>query len=38
MSSITEEYYTELKDNSSTDHFIMTAIIGDGMYLHQALQ
>jgi len=33
-----EEYCIKLKDNSSTDRFIMTAIIGDVMYLHQALQ
>jgi len=38
MSCITEEYCNKLKDNCSTDHFIMTAIIGDIMYLHQALQ
>jgi len=38
MSSITREYCTELKDNSNTDHFIMTATIVDIMYLHQTLQ
>ena len=38
MSSIKGNHCTELKDSSSADHFIMTAIIGDVMYLHQALQ
>ena len=38
MSSITEDQCTDSKDDSSSEHLIMSAIIGDVMYLHQAMQ
>ena len=38
MSSITGNQCTEIKDDSSAEHLIISTIIGDVMYLHQAMQ
>ena len=38
MNGIMENQRANLADDSSTEHLIMPAIIGDVMYLHQALQ
>jgi len=38
MNCIAEEKSPESNDNRNTEHLIMSTIIGDIMYLHQALQ